>query len=125
MLVKAQNINNSLKRGAKMKTFQALINETTEVDNLEELESAADLFQFGLEKGYYNKRQSEEFNATYWKVKNKCLTYALAEKIKGNTLDILSIITNAPNEIKDNGYELENYVNGRLKALKGKIKGLK
>jgi hypothetical protein len=108
-----------------MKTFQTLINETLASENLEELEAAADLFQFGIEKGYYTKRQSDEFNTTYWKVKNKCLAFEISEEVKGNILDLITIVTNAPNEIKDNKRDLLDYVNGRLKALKGKIKGIK
>lgn len=108
-----------------MKTFQALINETLEIRDLEELESAADLFQFGIEKGHYNKREADEFNTAYWRVKNKCLAYEIADDIKGNVLDVLSIVSSAPNEVKHNKSELINYVNGRIKALKGKIKGLK
>lgn len=108
-----------------MKSFQALINETLEAEDLEELEAAADLFQYGIEKGYYNKRQVDEFNNTYWKVKNICLAYEVAKEIKGNKLDIITIVSNAPADVKDNKNELINYVNGRIKALKGKIKGLK
>lgn len=108
-----------------MKSFQVLIGETLEAEDLEELEAAADLFQFGIEKGYYNKRQVDEFNTAYWKVKNVCLAYEVAEQIKGNKLDIVSIVSNAPAEIKNNKSELINYVNGRLRALRGKIKGIK
>jgi hypothetical protein len=108
-----------------MKTFQDLVNETLEVQDLEELESAADLFQFGIEKGHYNKRQADQFNITYWKMKNKYLAYEVAKEIKGNKLDIISMVTSAPTEIKDNKNELINYVNGRVKALKGKMNGIK
>lgn len=108
-----------------MKSFQALINETLQAQDIEELEAAADLFQFGIEKGYYTKKQSDEFNDAYWKVKNKCLAYEVAEKVKGNVLDIISIVTKAPTEFKNDKNELINYVNGRLKALKGKVGGLK
>jgi CRP-like cAMP-binding protein len=108
-----------------MKDFQSLVNETLQIKDLEELESAADLFQFGIEKGYYTKRQSDEFNTIYWRVKNKCLAYKVSEKVKGNVLDIIDIVSNAPSEIKDNENELINYVNGRFKALKGKITGIK
>lgn len=108
-----------------MKVFQELVNETLQAEDLEELESAADLFQFGVEKGYYSKKQADEFNNTYWKVKNKWLAYEVADIVKGNTLDIISIVTSAPVEIKDNKNELISYVNGRLKALKGKITGIK
>lgn len=108
-----------------MKLFQELINETLQVQDLEELEAAADLFQFGIEKGYYNKRQADEFNTTYWKVKNKRLAYEISDIVKVNTLDIISIVSSAPADIKDNRSELINYVNGRLKALKGKITGIK
>jgi hypothetical protein len=108
-----------------MKTFQTLIAETLEVEDLEELEAAADLFQFGVEKGHYNNRQAAEFNNTYWKVKNRCLAFEVAKVVKGNTLDIISIVTNAPLSVKEDKRELIDYVNGRTKALKGKIKGLK
>lgn len=108
-----------------MKTFHELIKETLQVEDLDELESAADLFQFGIEKGYYTKRQSDEFNETYWKVKNKCLAYEIAEKYKANVLDIISIVSKAPLEVKIDKAELFNYVNGRLKALRGKVGGIK
>ena len=108
-----------------MKTFQALINETLQVEDLEELEAAADLFQFGVEKGYYTKRQADEFNTVYWRVKDKYLANTVSEEVKANFLDIISIVSKAPNDIKNNKNELVNYVNGRLKALKGKISGLK
>lgn len=108
-----------------MKTFQALINETLQVNDLDELESAADLFQFGIEKGYYTKKQVNEFNETYWKMKNKCLAYSIAEKTGGNLLDIMSIISKAPMHTKNDEFELTSYVNSRLKALKGKMNGFK
>ncbi|WP_291632830.1 hypothetical protein [Clostridium sp.] len=108
-----------------MKTFKDLVNETLEAEDLEELESAADLFQFGIEKGYYNKRQADQFNVTYWKMKNMRLAYEVAKEIKGNKLDIITMVTSAPNDIKDNMRELTNYVNGRVKALKGKMNGIK
>ncbi|WP_097027629.1 hypothetical protein [Clostridium peptidivorans] len=108
-----------------MKNFQDLINETLEVEDLEELEVAADLFEFGVEKGYYNIRQAVEFNNTYWKVKNRCLAYKIAEEVKMNRLDLINIVSNAPNSVKDDKRELMNYVNGRVKALKGNMKGIK
>lgn len=108
-----------------MKSFQALIDETLKVEDLEELEAAADLFQFGVEKGYYTKRQADEFNNTYWKVKNKHLAYKVSDAVKWNLLDIMSIVSSAPNEIKGNQHELIGYVNGRIKALRGKVSGLK
>lgn len=108
-----------------MKTFQSLIDETLKAEDIEELESAADLFQFGVEKGYYTKRQADEFNNTYWRVKNRYLAYEIAETVKGNTLDIISIVSNAPANIKSDKQELMTYVNGRIKALKGKINGIR
>ena len=108
-----------------MKTFQSLIEETLKAEDMDELESAADLFQFGIEKGYYTKRQADEFNNTYWRVKNRQLAYEIAETVKGNKLDIISIVSNAPANIKNNKAELLNYVNGRIKALKGKINGIR
>jgi hypothetical protein len=106
-----------------MKSFQTLLHETTLVEDLEELEAAADLFQFGIEKGHYTKRQADEFNASYWKVKDKYLAYQVSEKIDRNILDIISIVSNAPTHIKENKSDLIGYVNGRIKALKGNAKG--
>lgn len=108
-----------------MKAFHELINETNEIHDLEELESAADLFQYGIEKGYYTKLQCNEFNTTYWKIKNKCLAYEVSEVVKGNILDIRNIVKCAPNEVKDDKSALISYVNSRLKALRGKVTGLK
>ncbi|MCY6957308.1 hypothetical protein [Clostridium brassicae] len=108
-----------------MKTFQDLIDETLEIKDLDELESAADLFEFGLEKGYYSKKQVDEFNNIYWRVKNKCLAYNVVEKTGGNILDIINIVSKAPADMKNDENELMHYVNGRIKALKGKVTGLK
>lgn len=109
-----------------MKNFETLIEETLHSDDIEELEAAADLFQFGIEKGYYTKRQADEFNTTYWKVKNKCLAYAIADRVNSNNLlDIIDIVSNAPSSAKDNEEELITYVNARVKAMKGKITGLR
>ncbi len=108
-----------------MKLFKELIDETLEIRDLEELESAADLFHFGAEKGYYNKRQADEFNQVYWKVKNRCLGYEIANEVEGNKLDIISIVSSAPSEIKENKGELLKYVKDRIRALKGKISGIK
>lgn len=108
-----------------MKTFQSLINETLESEDIEELEAAADLFQFGIEKGYYNKRQVDTFNTAYWKVKNKFLASEIYSEVKGNKLDIMNIVAKAPADVKNNKQQLLTYVNGRLKALKGKIHGIK
>lgn len=108
-----------------MKKFEELIAETLDAESQEELESAADLFQFGIEKGYYNKNQVVKFNEVYWKVKDRCLVDEVAKQVKANRLDILSIISSAPMEYKNDTQKLVNYVNDRLKALKGKIKGLR
>lgn len=108
-----------------MKTFQTLIDETLKSRDLDELESAADLFQFGIERGYYNKKQANEFNTTYWKIKDKHLAHEIASEINSNRLNVISIVSNAPMNIKDNKTELLNYVNGRIKALRGKISGIK
>lgn len=108
-----------------MKKFEELIAETLDSESQEELEAAADLFQFGIEKGYYNKNQVVKFNEVYWKVKDRCLADEVAKQVKANRLDILSIISNAPMDTKSDMKKLVNYVNDRLKALKGKIKGLR
>ena len=108
-----------------MKKFDSLIEETLEAEDMEELEAAADLFMFGIEKNYYNKKQADEFNTVYWKVKNRFLVNEIAKKVKMNRLDISYIISNAPASMKDDIDALTNYVLGRVKSLKGRIAGLK
>lgn len=108
-----------------MKKFEDLISETLQSEDFEELEAAADLFQFGIERGHYTKSQAATFNDTYWKIKNKYLADEVAKKVKANKLDIMSIISSAPTDAKNSTEDIIKYVNGRLKALKGKIKGLK
>lgn len=108
-----------------MKSFETLINETLKAEDIDELEAAADLFQFGIEEGHYTKRQADDFNITYWKVKNKLLAYDLSRTVKANVLDLISIVSSAPANVKNNRNDLLDYVNGRLKALKGKVSGLK
>lgn len=58
-------------------------------------------------------------------MKNKYLAYEVAKEVKGNKLDIITMVTSAPTDIKENNKELLNYVNGRVKALKGKMNGFK
>lgn len=108
-----------------MKNFEDLINETLESEDWEELEAAADLFQFGIEKGYYTKAQAVRFNDTYWKVKDRCLVDEVAREVKANKLDIMSIVSSASTDVKSDTGKLISYVNDRLKALRGKVKGLK
>lgn len=105
-----------------MKAFDKLVDETLNVEDMEELEAAADLFDYGLESGFYTKRQVKEFNNIYWKAKNRLLAYNFFDKSKGNALDIISIVTSAPSDIKDDNKKLEDYVNNRLKMMKGKVK---
>lgn len=108
-----------------MKKFESLVEETLKAEDIEEVEAAADLFQFGVEKGYYTKRHADEFNNAYWKVKNKFLAQEVSKKVKMNRLDMIYIISNAPASIKNDLNTLTNYVLDRVKALKGKIGGLK
>lgn len=105
-----------------MKEFTILIDETLNVKDLEELESAADLFHHGLESNYYNKKQATEFNDIYWKLKNRFLAYECAVDIKGSQLDIINIVTSAPSDIKDDKQKLNNFVKNRMKAIKGNTK---
>ena len=102
-----------------MKEFRILIDETLNVKDLDELEAAADLFQFGLERNYYSNKQATEFNDVYWKLKNRFLAYECAVHIKGSQLDIISIVVSAPSNIKDNQEKLNDYVKNRMKAIKG------
>lgn len=105
-----------------MKDFKALIEETGSLDNLEELEAAADLFDYGIEKGLYTLKQAKDFNAIYWKMKNKLLAIQISSTIKANSLDIICIVENAPDNLKDDIASLTGYVNNRLKALKGSLR---
>lgn len=108
-----------------MKTFKNLIKETSQVKDLEELESSADLFQYGLDKGNYTLSQSKQFNELYWNVKNKLIAIDLYNSgvFKDiNYLQLLSIIAGAKGNIKDNKDKLEQYIKERVHALKKKQK---
>ena len=105
-----------------MKEFNTLIDETLNVKDLDELEAAADLFQFGLENNSYNKKQATEFNNVYWTLKNRFLAYECALNTKGSQLDIINIVTNAPSNIKDDKQKLNDFVKNRMKAIKGNAK---
>lgn len=104
-----------------MKDFKTLINEMLEVHDLEELEAAADLFQFGLESNYYTGKQATEFNLVYWRMKNRFLANECAIHIKGSQLDIISIVSSAPSNLKDDKQKLNDYVKNRMKAMKGNL----
>jgi hypothetical protein len=105
-----------------MKEFNTLIDETLNVNDLDELEAAADLFHYGLERNYYNNKQATEFNNVYWKLKNRFLAYECAANIKGSQLDIINIVVSAPSDIKDDKQKLNDYVKNRMKAIKGNSK---
>lgn len=104
-----------------MKKFELLINETLQVESLEELESAADIFDFHLSKGYYNRVQAIEFNKQYWNKKNSLICQGIQASIKDlNSIDLFYIVSKAPIHIKENKPELIAYVNRIKKNLRGK-----
>lgn len=107
-----------------MKSYQEFINQVNQINDIEDLEITADFFQFGIEKGWYSKRQSDDFNQNYWKIKNKLITESIykANNKKLNYIQLLSIVTAAPAELKNNDTyeELVRYINDRIKALKSK-----
>ena len=106
-----------------MKEFNSFIKEIKNVDTLEELESGADLFDSGVERGNYNVRQSNEFNKIYWNKKNRLITDCIYKNNKNiNYLKLINIIKNAPVLIKDDMKKLTTYINKITKTLKtGKI----
>ena len=106
-----------------MKNFNDFIKEIQNVSNLEELESGADLFDSGIERGCYNTRQANEFNKVYWNRKNKLITdYIYKDNKNINYLRLLNIVRNAPSSIKDNIEKLTTYTNKIIKIFKiGKV----
>lgn len=106
-----------------MKSYQNLLNETLQSADIEELESAADLFQYGLEKGYYTRLQQQEFNNNYWSMKNKFITDSITEDIKGvntivNIIDLIYMVSKAPATVKEDKQQLIAYINKIIKSLK-------
>ena len=106
-----------------MKEFNNFIKEIKNVDTLEELESGADLFADGINRGNYNTRQSNEFNKIYWNRKNKLITNWIYRNNKNiNYLRLVNIVKNAPVLIKDDMKKLSIYINKIVKILKtGKV----
>jgi len=105
-----------------MINFTTLLNETETLTDLETLESAADLFQFGLDKQYYTLLNTKQFNKTFWATKNRIITNNYCLENKGaNYLTTLEIIIPCPIRIKENPKQLKSYVIDIMKNLRGKV----
>jgi hypothetical protein len=105
-----------------MINFTTLINETETLTDLEELESAKNLFQYGISKaGCYTIAQSIQFNKTYTSSLNRILTEDLCKSnINFKYLTILEIVTLAPAKMKEDNKRLNMYVRDIMKNLCGK-----
>ena len=102
-----------------MKNFNNLLSEIKHSESLEELESGADLFQYGLDKEYYTLSQVKQFTDTYWIKKNKFIAQEMSSSIKDiGYMQLLSIITGANSLIKNDREQLIQYINSRIKAIK-------
>ena len=101
--------------------FESLLEQTKTITDIEELESAGDLFQYGLDQGSYTLLNTTTFNKTFWEVKNRIITTNYFNENKNsNYMNLLSIITSAPVKIKEDAQELRIYIRGIMQGLKGK-----
>jgi hypothetical protein len=101
-----------------MKSFNTLLAETRKTKSLDELESAHDLFDFGIDN--YSVGQATRYNNLYWDKKNYFLTNRIHKKHPNlNYMKLYNIVIAAKPEIKNDEQKLINYINDRLKALKG------
>jgi len=105
-----------------MINFTTLLEEVSGLTDLEQMDAATNLFDFGTEKGYYNKLNAKEFNRVYQKSLNRILTKQYCESHKAaNYLTTLEIISLANARIKEDPKRLEVYINEIMKNLRGKV----
>ena len=104
-----------------MKNINEFVSEIRDVHSLEELESGADLFQFGVDRGDYTVKEIDFFNHTYWDKKNHLLARQLYRENRTNYLRLFDIIRHAPAIIKDDIKQLKQYIYGRNNGFKGKV----
>jgi len=106
-----------------MKNFRMFINEMKSAESIEELESGADLFQYGCDKGYYSVGQAKEFNTIYHALKTKINDEIMCSEIYKENMDIpylqaLTIIRHAPDSVKQDKKDLKVHIKKILKALR-------
>lgn len=111
-----------------MKNFNSFIEEIQEINDLEELEYGADLFNHKVCKGECNRLEVDKFNKVYWQKKDRLLADIIYDKNSKskffrNHIKIWDIIRAAPNILKDenNIDELKEYIKKRLRALSKKV----
>lgn len=108
-----------------MKKFNDFIKEVQSSISIEEIESAADLFDFGIDRGCYTMNQARQFNEVFWNVKNRLITKEIYKlNPKTNYLNLLAIVTDASPNIKKDKKKLVQYINERLRSLKNNNKKL-
>ena len=105
-----------------MINFTTLLEEVSGLTDLEQMDAATNLFDFGTEKGYYNKLNAKEFNRVYQKSLNRILSNQYCETHKAaNYLTTLEIISLANARIKEDSKRLNVYINEIMKNLRGKV----
>jgi len=105
-----------------MINFTTLLNETEKISDIEELQSAKMLFEFGLKKyGCYTLSQTTIFNKCFTSSLNRILTEDLCRSnVNFKYLTILEIVTLAPVKMKEDNKRLNMYVRDIMKNLCGK-----
>ena len=98
-----------------MKKISEFLEEISNTYNLEELESGADLFQFGVDKGYYRKSEIGLFNKRYWDKKHQLLTNEIYKATKIPYLKLFNIVKAAPSRTKEDICNLKKFVFNRNK----------
>jgi hypothetical protein len=105
-----------------MKSFRSLVSEMKSLETLDELESGADLFDFGIEKNIYNISQAKQFNEIYWSMKNKIITKSISSQFpKTDYTQLKSIVIGSPMAIKEDKNQLINYIHDRLREVHSKV----
>ncbi len=111
-----------------MKNFNSFIEEIQGINDLEELESGADLFNYKVDKGECNRLEVDAFNKVYWQKKDRLFADIIYDKNSEskffrNHIKIWDIIRAAPKKIKneENIDELKEYIKKRLRVLSKKV----
>ena len=94
-----------------MKTMKNLLSEVTELNSLEELESAVNLFTYGVDHNYYNSKDVYNFYNIYNPIINKAIAKEVSSKLNSNYLKTLAYVQNCKiTKDVEHLVEIENFV---------------
>lgn len=94
-----------------MKNINNLLSEVQELNSLEELESAVNLFTYGVDNDYYTSKDVYNFYNVYNPIVDKAIAKEISNKLNSNYLKTLAYVQNYKmTKDIDNLSEIEKFV---------------